>query len=120
MAARFGRWLDTTMANEGVSGRELAIRTGVNESVVSRWRSGQSTPGVDSCAKLAEALKVDSLRLAVTAGIVDERMANVPPLPMPPATALRERVRAQIADIKGLTEASRSALLEAYDNSQTT
>lgn len=105
------------MANAQISGRQLAQQAGVNESVVSRWRSGQSMPGLDSCASLAEALGVEPLRLAVTAGVVDQRMAGVEPLPMPPATAMRERVRSQIAEIRGLTDKSRQALLEAFDDS---
>lgn len=114
-AVRFSRWLDTTMANRDISGRELAHRVGVNDSVVSRWRSGQSTPGLDTCVNLAEALDVDPMRLAVTAGAIDKRMAQVDPLPMPPATALRERVRSQLQQIKGLTDETRQALLETFD-----
>lgn len=114
---RFGRWLDTTMANQKISGRDLAKWVGVHDSVVSRWRSGAGTPGLDTCKRLADALGVDPLRLAVTAGLVDQGMARVEPLPMPPATALRERVRDQIGEIRGLTAASRRALLEAFDQS---
>lgn len=105
------------MANEKISGRELAQQVGVNDSVVSRWRSGQGSPGMESCAALARALGVDPLRLAVTAGVMSADMAGVEPLPMPPATALRERVREQIEQIKGLTQASRDALLVAFDES---
>lgn len=103
------------MANKGISGRELAHRVEVNDSVVSRWRSAQSTPGLDTCIRLAEALNVDPMRLAVTAGAIDKRMAQVEPLPMPPATALRERVRDQLDQIKGLTDDTRQALLETFD-----
>ena len=108
------------MANAGISGRELAHRVGVNDSVVSRWRSGQSTPGLDTCERLAEALGVDPMRLAVTAGAIDRRMAGVEPLPMPPATALRERVRGQLEQIKGLTNETRQALLETFDEETAT
>lgn len=117
-AVYFGRWLDTTMANHDVSGRALAHKVGVNDSVVSRWRSGQGTPGLDTCARLADALGVDPMRLAVTAGVVDPSMARVEPLPMPPATALRERVRDQIGQIKGLTDQTRQALLETFDDTE--
>lgn len=115
--AHFARWLDTTMANKGISGRELAHRVGVNDSVVSRWRSGHGTPGLDTCVRLADALGVDPMRLAVTAGAIDKRMAGVEPLPMPPATALRERVREQLEQIRGLTNETRQALLETFDES---
>jgi transcriptional regulator with XRE-family HTH domain len=114
-AQRFARWLDTTMANADMSGRELAQRVGVNDSVISRWRSGHSTPGLDTCMALADALQVDPMRLAVTAGAIEERMAGVERLPMPPATALRERVRSQLDQIKGLTDETRQALLETFD-----
>lgn len=117
-AQDFGRWLDTTMANESITGRDLARKVGVHDSIISRWRSGAGTPGIDSCARLADALQVDPLRLAVTAGLMDRRMAGVEALPMPPAIALRERVREQIAAIKGLTDQSRQALLDAYDKNQ--
>jgi transcriptional regulator with XRE-family HTH domain len=108
------------MANADISGRELAHRVGVNDSVVSRWRSGQSTPGLDTCVKLGEALNVDPMRLAVTAGAIDKRMARVEPLEMPPATALRERVRDQLGQIRGLTDATRQALLETFDEETAT
>lgn len=104
------------MANREISGRELAHRVGVNDSVVSRWRSAQGTPGLDTCVRLAEALGVDPMRLAVTAGAIDKRMAGVEALPMPPATALRERVRSQLEQIRGLTEETRQALLETFDD----
>lgn len=112
---RFARWLDITMANNHITGRELATQLHVHDSVVSRWRSGEGTPTVENCGRLAEALDVDPLRLAVTAGVLDAHMAGVEPLPLPPATALRERVRDQIYQIRGLTERSRTALLEAFD-----
>jgi transcriptional regulator with XRE-family HTH domain len=112
---KFGEWLDVTMSNKRMMGRTLAEAAGVHDSAVSRWRSGAGVPGAETLARIAEALGVDPLRLAVTAGQIPEKVAGVAPLPTPEPTAQRESVRRQIASIKGLTERSRGKLLRAYD-----
>lgn len=112
---QFARWLDITLSNRGVTARDLARRIGVTDSAVSRWRSGHVKPGMDAVVKLANELNVDPLRLAVTAGLMGGEAVHVEPLPMPPATAQRKRVREQIQSIKGLTSESMDRLLAAYD-----
>jgi len=111
----FSRWLDRTMANAGISGKGLASETGLDEASISRWRRGRSRPGVDSCERLAGAVGVEPLRLAVTAGLLSSTMAAVEPLPMPSATAGRAQVRDQIMHIRGITDRARHVLLDAYD-----
>lgn len=111
----FGRWLDLTMANNKIKGRSLARAVKVHESAVSRWRAGSGVPSMDSCLRLAKYLDVQPLRLAVTAGLMDEDMAGMPPLPMPEPTAYREAVKEQIRAIKGLTARERRKLVDAYD-----
>jgi transcriptional regulator with XRE-family HTH domain len=111
----FGQWLDTTMANKGLSGRWIAQRVDVNDSVVSRWRNGTAIPTMANLARLADTLDVQPLRLAVTAGLVTEEMAGVPPYEMPEPTALRRRVIEEISAIRGITEGTRKALIKAFD-----
>lgn len=111
----FGRWLDLTMSNRGIKGRQLAKAMKVHESAVSRWRAGNGVPSMDSCLRLGKYLKVDPLRLAVTAGLMDGDLAELDPLPMPEPTAQRASVKDQLAKIRGLTAAERQRLLEAYD-----
>lgn len=118
MASDFAQWLDTTMSNRGIRGRDLAKKIKVHDSAISRWRNGQGLPSMDACLRLAKALEVDPLRLAVTAGLLDGDGVNVSPLPLPPAHAQRERVREQIRAIKGLTTKEIERLLEAYDAEQ--
>lgn len=114
--SQFAEWLDITLDNRGISGRNLAELIGVAENAVSRWRTGGSQPSAGNVARMADALDLDRQRLAVTAGVgTDFIPADVKPYPMPEPTAQRDSVRRQIARIKGLTEDGREALLKAYD-----
>lgn len=113
---RFAQWLNTTMENKGIRAVDLAKKLKVTDSAVSRWRSGVGTPSMDACLRLAKVLKVtEPMRLAVTAGLVDGELVGVKPLPLPTPTARRSRVKAQLANIKGLTAKERQSLIDAYD-----
>lgn len=114
----FAEWLRRTMVNSGVSGGEVARALNVNDSAVSRWRSGKATPGLESVQSLAEFLNVDPIRLAVTAGLLKPEVVKSEMLPLPPDTAQRQFVREQISKIPGLTDQERARLLEAYDDDQ--
>lgn len=114
----FGYWLDVTMANMGMSGRDLAVRVDVHDSAVSRWRAGKGTPTMEAIAQIAEVFEVEPLRLAVTAGLVTQEVAGVPPVPMPEPTAQRKEVRDRLAALPGLSRAEAQALLERYDEMQ--
>lgn len=114
----FAEWLRRTMANRGISGGEVARALNVNDSAVSRWRNGKATPGLESCQTLAEYLKVDPIRLAVTAGLLKPEVVKSEALPLPADTAQRRFVREQISKIPGLTGKERARLLEAYDDEQ--
>jgi transcriptional regulator with XRE-family HTH domain len=111
----FGRWLDLTMANRDIKGRQLAKALKVHESAVSRWRAGNGVPSMDSCLRLGKFLKVEPIRLAVTAGLMDSELADVEPLPQPEPTAHRNAVKQQIAKIRGLTVQEKQRLIDAYD-----
>lgn len=41
------------MDNNGVSAYKLSKETGISESVISRWRSGEQSPSVSSLVKVA-------------------------------------------------------------------
>lgn len=113
----FGRWLDLTMANRGITGRKIAKALKVHESAVSRWRAGNGVPTMDSCLRLAKFLEVEEpVRLAVTAGLMESDLIGADPLPMPEPTAARKAVKAQLAKIRGLTAHERQTLLDAYDD----
>jgi transcriptional regulator with XRE-family HTH domain len=112
----FAEWLDVTLSNNKIQGKELAAAIRVHDSAVSRWRSGHSAPSLDAVRRIAQYLKVDPLRLTVTAGFMTEAEARVPPLPIPEAEAQRERVRKQLLSIKGLSIDSRQKLIETYED----
>lgn len=112
---RFGRWLDLTMSNRDIKGRALAKALKVHESAVSRWRAGNGVPSMDSCLRLGKYLKVEPIRLAVTAGLMDGELVGVEPLPLPEPTAQRQAIKDQLAKIRGLTAKERQRLIDAYD-----
>lgn len=111
----FSEWLDVTLSNKKITGKELAAAIRVHDSAVSRWRSGHAAPSLDAVRRIAAYVDVDALRLAVLAGFMTEDEAGVPPLPIPVAEARRENVRKQLESIKGLSIASRQKLLQTYE-----
>lgn len=116
--ARFAQWLDVTMMNRGIKGSDLADKIGVHGSAISRWRTGQSIPGMETCVKLAKALRVDPGRLAVTAGQMPLEVAEaagIEPLPTPPPVARRDRIIRQLETIKGVSPELKQKLLETLD-----
>lgn len=112
---QFDRWLDITMSNSHLSGRDVAAQLGVHDSAVSRWRSGKGVPSMEAVAALADMFSVEPLRLAVRAGLVSAKVAGVEPADMPEPTAQREEVRKSIMGIPGLTDLERQGLIEKYD-----
>jgi len=106
------------MSNQHMSGRDVAVKVGVHDSAVSRWRRGLGAPNMEAMAALANMFNVEPLSLAVLAGLVSEKVAGVPPAPMPEPVAQREEVRARLLDMPGLTMDERQSLLERYDELQ--
>lgn len=41
------------MDNKGVTAYKLAKETGISESVISRWKSGEQSPSISSLVKVA-------------------------------------------------------------------
>lgn len=114
---RFGRWLDLTMRNRDLSGKEVAKKLKVTEGAVSKWRKGVSVPQANTTLKLARVLGVTPpLRLLVTAGLLDSEIAGVEPLPLPEPTAQRAYVRDKINEIPYMTSQERQHLIDAYDD----
>lgn len=112
---RFGRWLDITMSNTGIQGRDLAELLGVTNGAVSRWRNGKSVPKQSKLKDLAEIFDVELLRLMALAGITGVQDSGVEPLPLPNPDGYRERTRAELKAISHLDKDEQQAMLEAYD-----
>ena len=101
-----GRWLDTTMANRGLTNRALAKEVHVHESAVHNWRKGKNIPQMSTLQAIARILDVDPVRLAVTAGLWDPDIAQPLPTPEPVAKRAKARRRAQelLDELATLTE----------------
>lgn len=115
MTSVFAQWLDITLSNRKISGRELAQCAGVHDSAISKYRTGQATPGMKTVVRLAHALCEDPMRMAATVGLIDPEEFGVQPLELPTDTARREAARKRIAALPGLTKKTRQRLLVAYD-----
>lgn len=63
--------LKKAMTSSGLSARELSKKSGISESSISRYLSGQMTPRRDALSKMAEVLRVDPVWLA---GLDDEQV----------------------------------------------
>lgn len=112
---KFGRWLDLMMMNRDITGRTLARKLKVDDASVSRWRRSLATPGMDTVVRLAKIFKVDPLRLAVTAGLMNGPEVGIEPLPMPEPTAQRNLVKERISRIPFASKAELEFMLEQYD-----
>jgi transcriptional regulator with XRE-family HTH domain len=55
----------------------LAQKSGISQSVISRWSRGETTPSVENARALAQALHRPLLEVLVAAGIVTEEEAAV-------------------------------------------
>jgi transcriptional regulator with XRE-family HTH domain len=111
----FGEWLDTTLENQDISGKDFAVLLSVTPGAVSRWRNGQAVPSTSTLSDIGDLLGVDKLRLLATAGVKGVKDSGIEPLDLPPRAVRRDRARAEIKKIKSLDRMERQKLIEAYD-----
>lgn len=112
----FAEWLSRTLAEREIAGGEVARALGVNDSVISRWKNGKTSPSLDSVMQLADYLKINPpVALAVTAGLMSEKQAGVTRLPLPEDTKRRSLIKGQIENIRGLTSDEKAKLMDVYE-----
>lgn len=80
----WGDYLTRAMSNARMTQAELARATGISDSVISRWRRGESVPDLPNLRRLAVALRVPLLDLAVAAGHMSPAEARMRDQPKPP------------------------------------
>ena len=73
------------MRSAGLSQAELARRTGLAESMVSRWLRGLNQPDVPNLRRVGPVLGVPMLELIVAAGYLSLEEAELRDAPRPPA-----------------------------------
>lgn len=108
----FGWYLQRKMAEHDppLNQTELALRTGVSQSTVSRWIYSPGRPETDKLQLLADVLGVDHGELLVAAGHgrPAETAAEVPP-----AHRLARELDAMLADTSPIP-ADKRAVLETF------
>jgi transcriptional regulator with XRE-family HTH domain len=90
-------FLESAMRNAGLTQAELARRSGLAESMVSRWLRGLNQPDIPNLRRVRPVLGVTMLHLLVAAGHVTLEEAHLRDAPEPP-----EPVRVGIST-EGLT-----------------
>jgi transcriptional regulator with XRE-family HTH domain len=77
------------MRSAGLSQAELARRSGLAESMVSRWLRGLNQPDVPNLRRVRPVLGVAMLELIVAAGYLSLEEAELQDTPEPPASPAR-------------------------------
>jgi transcriptional regulator with XRE-family HTH domain len=78
-------YLESAMRSAGLTQAELARRTGLAESMVSRWLRGLNQPDVPNLRRVGPVLGVPMLELIVAAGYLSLEEAELRDTPEPPA-----------------------------------
>lgn len=113
-ASGWPQWIAERMRLLGFrTSSELARAAGIPVSVISRWRSGSTTPSLVQLRRLQGPLRATLLELLVAAEILTAQEAQLSALPEQPAPAydVRESLRRDPA----LTEDLRRVLELQYD-----
>lgn len=105
--AGWGAYLSKLMRARKIgSDAELARRSGINQSLISRWKKDDVAPGVDNLRRLSRALDVPLLELMVAAGVVEPKEARMADRPEPPEPPVGAGVDpALLADVEQLDPA---------------
>lgn len=81
----FGAYLTRAMDAARLSIADLERQTGINNSLISKWRLGRTVPSMENLRLLAPALRVSPMDLFVRAGHVTPEEAGLAALPEPPS-----------------------------------
>jgi transcriptional regulator with XRE-family HTH domain len=95
--AGWGQWLEAQMQACGFdTNKALERASGVDNTSISRWKSGESVPGIDQLRKLVGPLRTPLLQLMIRAGLLSPEEAKVTrlaALPDPPKLDVVQAVR---------------------------
>jgi transcriptional regulator with XRE-family HTH domain len=93
---RLARWLEDQLAAVGENVTDFASRSGINRSVVARWKSGTHRPDIDNARRLAEAVRRPLLEVLVVAEIVTEEEARLQTAKADPGSLTNEQLIGEI------------------------
>jgi transcriptional regulator with XRE-family HTH domain len=82
-------YLESALRSSGLTQAELARRSGLAESMVSRWLRGLNQPDVPNLRRVRPVLGVPMLELIVAAGYLSLEEAELQDVPEPPTAPVR-------------------------------
>lgn len=112
----FGDYLKRAMDAAGLSIADLKRLTGISDSVISKWRNGQTIPSVENLRLVAPALGMTTRDLVVVAGHMapeEVGLKEPPPPPKPPArlATLQDDINAE----PNLSEGDKRLMIDLYE-----
>lgn len=116
-AVPWADWLGARMTATGLEANsDLARRTGVPDSVISRWRTNGTTPSIGQLRRLQSALQVSLVELLVAAGHLSAEEASVTSFTQPERRVRGTKDAIRIdpelgAELKHLLEAQYDAMV---------
>src|SRR5262245_16258786 len=116
-------YLDAAMRSAGLTQAELARRSGLAESMVSRWLRGLNQPDVPNLRRVRPVLGVPMLELLVAAGhlTLEEaqlRDAPEPPVPMRVGIPTEGLTADQVRQVEGYAAFLRAQNAEAQSSGE--
>ena len=85
-------YLESALRSSGLTQAELARRSGLAESMVSRWLRGLNQPDVPNLRRVRPVLGVPMLELIVAAGYLSLEEAELQDVPEPPTAPVRSGI----------------------------
>ncbi len=81
----FAKWLEEMLSTKKMTQAELAYKTGISQSTISRWLNGERAPDIHKIRKIGKALGITEQEAFIAAGIlrqdifsVDEEVTAIP------------------------------------------
>lgn len=97
---------------------DLSRETSINESLISRWLRGAVQPSIPQLRRLAPALKLPILTLAVKAGHFSVKEAQMKDAPKPPEPGRGDQIEQEIRDAGYPPEVEKALLKMRQDNQE--
>lgn len=115
-AQDFGDYLRRAMDAAGLTIADLKRLTGISDSVISKWRNGQTLPSVENLRLVAPALGMTTRDLVVVAGHMAPEEVGLKEPPAPPKPPARlARLQDDINADPELSDGDKRLMIDLYE-----
>lgn len=115
-AQDFGDYLRRAMDAAGLTIADMKRLTGISDSVISKWRNGQTLPSVENLRLVAPALGMTTRDLVVVAGHMAPEEVGLKEPPAPPKPPARlARLQDDINADPELSDGDKRLMIDLYE-----